>query len=186
MTGRRPWSVFLGAFWPFLLGSVLIAGGIAAIVVGYLGVSGTVFVGLQIPYLVSGVALGLALVFIGTVLLVVQVMTRQTRLLRRMLAELEAARTTATPSTNGHTSESRSNGHATGAAAGTDGDPSPQRRETGRSNASVFVVRGGRWFHRSGCMLLEGKRSTTLDAQQAEDQGLAPCRLCDPIVPVGR
>lgn len=179
MTARRPWFVFLGAFWPFLLGCVLLAGGLAAIVIGYLGVSGTVFVGLQIPYLVSGVALGLALVFVGTVLLVVQVMTRQTRLLRRLLAEMEAVRTSAAlPSANGHSKEPP-------AIVGTNADDAAtQRVDTGSGTGTVLVVRGGRWFHRSGCTLLDGKRSTALDAHQAEDQGLAPCRLCDPVVPV--
>ncbi len=32
---RRPWLAFLGAFWPFILGSLLVAGGLAAIVLGY-------------------------------------------------------------------------------------------------------------------------------------------------------
>lgn len=159
MRARRPWSAFLGAFWPFLLGCTLIALGLIAIVLGWLGASGTVYVGLQVPYLVSGAALGIALVIVGTGLLVVQVMTRQTRLLRRLLAEVEApAESTAPPAIT-------SNGdapHATGA---------------------VFVVRGGRWFHRAGCQLLEGKRATRVEAGRAEDQGLMPCRLCDPIVP---
>jgi hypothetical protein len=35
-------------------------------------------------------------------------------------------------------------------------------------------------------MLLEGKGTTTIDAHEAEDRGLAPCRLCDPVVPATR
>ena len=89
MTAGRPWRAFLGAFWPFLLGCVLVAGGFGAIVIGYFGVSGTVLVGLQVPYLVSGAVLGLALVILGSSLIVVQVLTRQARLLRRMLAEVQ-------------------------------------------------------------------------------------------------
>ena len=89
MSARRPWAGFLAAFWPFVLGCVFVAGGFAAIVIGYFGVSGTVYVGLQIPYLVSGVALGLALVVLGSALIVVQALTRQSRLLRRMLAEVQ-------------------------------------------------------------------------------------------------
>jgi hypothetical protein len=158
MRTRRPWTAFLGAFWPFLLGCTLIAFGLIAIVLGYLGASGTVYVGLQVPYLVSGAALGLALVIVGTALLVVQVLTRQTRLLRKLLSQVEA-----------------------------DEAPSPLPAATTNGDApiagGVFVVRGGRWFHRKGCQLLEGKRTTRMDPHKAEDQGLAPCRLCDPVIP---
>jgi hypothetical protein len=45
---------------------------------------------LQLPYLVGGAVLGLAVVILGTALFVVQVLTRQTRLLRRLLSEAEA------------------------------------------------------------------------------------------------
>jgi hypothetical protein len=54
---RKAWLAFIGAFWPFILGSLLVAGGLAAIVLGYLGVAGTLVVGLQLPYLVSGARL---------------------------------------------------------------------------------------------------------------------------------
>ena len=91
--GRRgPWLAFLGAFWPFLLGSILVAGGLAAIVLGYLGVAGTVHVGLQLPYLVSGGVLGVALVIVGSALLVTHALGRQARLLRRLLDETRATR----------------------------------------------------------------------------------------------
>jgi hypothetical protein len=184
MTARRPWSAFLGAFWPFVLGCVLIAGGLAAIVIGWLGVSGTVYVGLQIPYLVSGAALGLALVIVGTGLLLVQVMTRQTRLMRRLLAETErpaSGRPVAlAPMANGHAPTATGE---PGPAASSGGDTVPDARSTA---SSVLVVRGGRWFHRTGCMLVEGRRTTTLDPHQAQEQGLSPCRLCDPVVRAGR
>jgi hypothetical protein len=83
----RPWRSFLAAFWPFILGSVLVAGGLAAIVLGYLGVAGTVHVGLQLPYLASGALLGLALVVLGSALLVLHGLAGQTRLLRRLLEQ---------------------------------------------------------------------------------------------------
>src|SRR3954452_12793052 len=138
MTGKRPWSAFLGAFWPFILGCVLLAGGLGAIVIGYLGVSGTVFVGLQVPYLVSGVALGLALCIVGTGLLVVQVLTRQTRLLRRVLAEMQAPAESA-ERTTGPTAELPLT--ADGGRNG-NGSATP--------DAAVYSVRGGRWYHRRG------------------------------------
>jgi len=89
MKPSKPWMAFAAAFWPFILGCVLVAGGFAAIVIGYFGVSGTIYPGLQLPYLVSGVALGLALVIAGSALLVGHALGRQARLLRRLLAEVQ-------------------------------------------------------------------------------------------------
>ena len=82
--GRPAWLPFLARFWPFILGSALVSGGLAAIVIGYVGASGTVHVGLQIPYLVSGGLLGLALVVFGSALLIVHGLNRQARLLERL------------------------------------------------------------------------------------------------------
>lgn len=47
------------------VGSALVAGGLAAVVVGYLGASHTILVAGQVPYLISGGLLGVALVFLG-------------------------------------------------------------------------------------------------------------------------
>ena len=49
----------------FLLGGALALGGIVLIIIGWVGTSQTVLVAGQIPYLVSGGLLGLALVFLG-------------------------------------------------------------------------------------------------------------------------
>jgi hypothetical protein len=155
MRPRKPAVAFLAAFWPFILGCFFVAAGFAAIVLGYFGVSGTVFPGLQLPYLVSGVAVGLALVIVGSALLVAHALTRQARLLRRLLAEVQYAEPV-------------------------------QPAEGDRSavlDGQVVVARGGRWFHRQGCLLLEGKSSERMTPQAAEARGLTPCRLCDPVVP---
>lgn len=55
-----------------VLGTVLVVAGLAAIGAGWWGASGTRDVSDQIPYLISGGLLGLALVVLGTALLVVQ------------------------------------------------------------------------------------------------------------------
>jgi hypothetical protein len=155
MRPRAPWVTFLAAFWPFILGCALVAGGLAAIVIGYFGVSGTVYPGLQLPYLVSGVAVGLALVILGSALIVAHALTRQARLLRRLLAEVQYAEP-AEPS-------------------GPAGSP--------QADGQVLVARGGRWFHRPGCLLLEGKTTERMAPHAAEAGGLTPCRLCDPVAP---
>lgn len=51
--------------WLFAVGGALVVAGVVAVIVGYVGTSRTVLVSGQIPYLVSGGLLGLALVFVG-------------------------------------------------------------------------------------------------------------------------
>lgn len=148
----RTWLSFIGAFWPFMLGTALIAGGVAAIVLGYLGVAGTLHVGLQLPYLVSGGLLGLALVVLGAGFLLLHALNRQARLLRRLLERIPAA--------GGNGGVSSGNGEA--------GDD------------VVVAVPGGRSYHRPACMLVAGKDPERLEQAAAAARGLEPCRLCDP------
>lgn len=150
--GRGAWLGFLAAFWPFILGALLVAGGIAAIVLGYLGVAGTLAVGLQLPYLVSGGLLGIALVVLGTGLLVLHAMNRQARLTKRLLDEMRA-----------ETSQ-----------------PSVARREEPSTDGVVVAVRGGRWFHRPSCLLVSGKDVRRMKAGSQSARRLSPCRVCDP------
>jgi len=49
----------------FVLGGALAIGGIVLVIIGWVGTSQTVLVAGQIPYVVSGGLLGLALVFLG-------------------------------------------------------------------------------------------------------------------------
>jgi len=162
MRPSKPWMAFAAAFWPFILGCVLVAGGFAAIVIGYFGVSGTIYPGLQLPYMVSGVALGLALVIAGSALLVGHALGRQARLLRRLLAEVQYGETP-----EAAVGPARAGGHG---APETDG--------------TLLVARGGRWYHRPGCLLLESKDTQAVTPQVIEFRGLTPCRLCDPVIPV--
>lgn len=156
MSERRPqrpkgWLPFLGAFWTFILGAALVAGGLVAILIGYLGASGTLHVGLQMPYLLSGGLLGLALVVFGSALIVSHALGRQARLLRRLI---EAQRDLAARA------------------------PPP---DGGRSDDGlVLVPAGASSFHRPGCRLVEGKKARRLKPETAERRGLVPCDLCEP------
>lgn len=154
--GRAPrpkgWLPFLGAFWAFILGAILVAGGLVAIVIGYLGASGTLHVGLQVPYLLSGGLLGLALVVFGSALILAHALSRQARLLRRVI---EAQR------------------ELVARAAASDGEPG--------ADGLVLVPTGASSFHRPGCRLVEGKKARRLKPETAERRGLTPCGICDPV-----
>jgi hypothetical protein len=62
-----------------IAGIVVAVVGVVLVVVGYIGASGTVVVGNQIPYLISGGVLGLALVIVGAALFVRYSLSRYLR-----------------------------------------------------------------------------------------------------------
>jgi hypothetical protein len=155
---RRNVGPFFGAFWPFILGATFVAGGLASIALSYFGVAGTIHVGLQVPYVVSGGLLGLALVVFGSALLVLHGLGRQTRLIRRLLEE---ART-----------------------GGPGGSGPAERSETDQaaaSNGFVLVAKGGSSFHRAECFMVRDKQTSRVRIKTATGRGLSPCRICDPV-----
>jgi hypothetical protein len=130
---------------------MLVSGGLAAIVLGYLGVAGTLHVGLQLPYLVSGGLLGLALVVLGSALIVAQVLGRQARLMRRLVERAAETAVLGAPQAVAHTED-----------------------------GAVVAVKGARRFHRPDCLLVKGKDVQRLEVAAASSRGLEPCRVCDP------
>jgi hypothetical protein len=73
------------------VGAVLVAAGLASVVVGYVGASHTVLVAGQIPYLISGGLLGVALVVLGGLVYFgywLALLVRETRA-ERMAAQAE-------------------------------------------------------------------------------------------------
>ncbi len=58
-------QTWLSAQWDRILGAGAVIGGAIAILLGYRGVAGTPFPAEQIPYVISGAVVGIALVGIG-------------------------------------------------------------------------------------------------------------------------
>jgi hypothetical protein len=140
------------------LGLGLIGIGILIIGLAWNGAAGVDFVQGQVPYLLSGGFLGLALVVFGAALLIVQNHRRDRSLLETQLREL-------------NTAIARLANAVAGSAGATNGNPAanPDR-----------VVIGSSSYHRPDCRLVvdKGLPSTTLEAARSE--GLTPCRVCAP------
>ena len=146
---RRTWGNLGGQ-----LGLGLIGIGILIIGLAWNGAAGVDFVQGQVPYLLSGGFLGLALVVFGAALLVVQSNRRDRSLLELQLRDLNTAVARLA--------------NAVGSSAGaTNGNPDR-------------VVIGSSSYHRPDCRLVadKGLPSTTLEAARAE--GLDACRVCQP------
>jgi hypothetical protein len=146
------------------LGYILVALGILLILFGYLGVSREVYVGRQIPYVVSGGLLGVAAVSLGSRLMLIEDLRRDSGRLDRLeravidLHQVLLARPDAPvpgqPGANGRVA-------------------APER---------LLTVSGGESFHRPGCPLVEGKPSPkTVTAETAKRKGLRPCPMCQPL-----
>jgi hypothetical protein len=166
------------AFWRWVwtsvrpvLGYVLVAFGLVLLLTSYLGVSREVLVAKQIPYLVSGGLFGLAFVTLGSRLLLIEDLRRDSgRLdkLERAVADLHAAllsRPDAPPIPADGLVES------TAYANGND------------ASERLLALAGGDSFHRQDCPIIEGKSTARpLTASAAQRKGLHACPMCQPLV----
>jgi hypothetical protein len=174
-TSRNPEMPDPALFWKWVRratrpvwGWILVGLGLLLVLMGYLGISREALVAKQLPYLISGGILGLALVGFGAMLVGTEDLKRtQERIdhLEDLVADLHAvllSRSDApTISTNGDT--------ATQGASGT------------RTDVTLLALPGGQSFHRPDCSMIEGKsEARPVTASAARRQGLKPCRLCEP------
>ena len=144
------------------LGLACIAIGILVIGLAWNGAAGIDFVSGQIPYLLSGGALGLALVGVGAMLVVVENSRRDRSLVETQLRELNTA---------------------LGRLTVLLGEPQTGNgRSASRAQAPEQVVMGRSSYHRAGCRLVEGKDLPTGTVELAHHDGLRPCRVCKPAV----
>src|SRR3954452_14426812 len=143
------------------LGYVLVGLGILLILFGYLGVSREVYVGRQIPYVVSGGLLGVAAVTLGSRLLLIEDLRRDSGRLDRLekaVIDLHQA-LLARPDAPVH-GQATANGRVTGAE-------------------KLLTVAGGESFHRPACPLVEANPSPrAVTPETARRKGLRPCPMC--------
>lgn len=149
----RPGSGFnVGAFGG-KAGIILAAVGLLIIGLGVNGVSGTLFIQAQLPYIISGGIVGLALVILGAAMLVVQGARDDRALLEAKLDLLAEAILEA-------------GGRA----------PADAPRDL-----SGLVVAGTASYHVPGCRLVDGREQTDyLTPAEAMTRSLKPCRVCQP------
>jgi hypothetical protein len=148
-------------------GLLLIAGGLLVIGIGWNGmaggggeVNGVPNLNAQLPWLVSGGILGLALVVFGASMLVVHNARVDRARLESKLDELVAA---------------------VSRGAATTPYPSAPQAPTG-----VYLA-GGSSYHRPDCRLVQGRDDVSfVTAGDAGVQDLKPCRVCKPAEALAR
>jgi hypothetical protein len=161
-------SVFWRWVWDSVrpvLGYVLVALGLIALLVGWYGVSGESIVAKQLPYIASGGLLGVALVALGGRFMLIQDLRRDSSRLDRletMVNELHAA-LLSRPDAPGR------------------GQDFSVEKATANGQSSYVVLPGGQSFHVAGCPMLEGKdRASRVKRETVAKRGLTPCPLCEP------
>lgn len=138
-----------------VVGSVLLPLGLSAVVVGWYGAAHTPYAFEQVPYMISGGLLGIALVLVGGFLYFGSWLARSATLARRdadrMLDALERI----------------SGLIPVGASAGRPLTP-----------PSLVATSSGSMMHRPECPIVVNRDDVR---SVGGGEGLAPCRLCDPL-----
>lgn len=153
------------------LGTACVVAGIIVIALAWNGAASVDFVQGQVPYLLSGGAIGLALCVLGAALMVIQNSRHDRSLVQAELQELNRA-----VARLANAVASLSTGATNGGASrpATAGLGSLQAADAGT------VVTGRSSYHRPTCRLVAGKDLPTTTAAAAARDGLAPCRICQP------
>ncbi|MGH2794161.1 MAG: hypothetical protein ACRDKG_07620 [Actinomycetota bacterium] len=154
-SGGTDMRAFVRANARILAAVALLIVGIVIVLLGWYGAAHTNILTEQVPYLISGGLLGMALIIVAAVIGSSASLERENRELRRDLTRLLS-----------------SGGQRFGGAS-----LAPASR--GRTDdGSVYVVPGGRSFHTSGCPIVEGKQGSEMSLEDARDAGFSVCKLC--------
>ena len=147
---RARWSGVAGR-----LGMGFCVVGFLVIAIAWNGAAGLDYAQGQLPYLISGGVGGLGLIVIGAAVIVAESNRRDRAILERKLDQLTHVMSRMGP------------------AAGVNGSRVAQDAGT--------VVAGRSSYHLPDCRLVEGRTDNeTMSKAEAEDMGLARCRICRP------
>ena len=147
--------------WLLIVGGVLVPLGVLVVILGWLGASRTPLVFEQVPYLISGGQLGVALVFAGGFVYFAYWQTVRVRDARAHQAELVASL---------QRIESLLAGGASLPAPGTTRAPAAD---------SLVATSTGTMLHRADCTIVAGRAN--LRVVTADTPGLEPCKICEPL-----
>ena len=154
--------------WLLVIGGVLLPLGVLIVFLGWLGASGTVFVFDQIPYLISGGLVGLAVVFVGGFVYFSYWQTVRVREARAQHKQLIDQLGRIESALNARFGDDASSGLLAPQAMAAD------------ANAPFVATSTGTMFHRPDCTVVAGRAG--LRRVAGTEDGLAPCRICEPSV----
>ena len=153
---RADAATFLRSNARILLALGLLALGVVLVLLGWYGAANTNILTEQIPYLISGGLLGMALIIVAGIVGSSASLSRENREMHRDLTNVIGTSSVGTLRSV----------------------PSAARRAP--SDGGVYLVPGGHSYHQQGCPIIEGKHSTELPLDEAIAAGYTTCKLCGP------
>jgi hypothetical protein len=169
--------------WVLVAGGALVVGGLALVIIGWVGTSRTVLVAGQIPYVVSGGLLGVALVFLGAFLYFgywMAMLVRQSREDRVRAAD-DAARL------EGGIAELNRSIQEVARLLQKPEEPPLRRRRSAAAQPAPMSLRvgllvatpAGTMVHRPDCPVVANRDD--LRDVTGNTAGLRPCGICNPL-----
>jgi hypothetical protein len=149
--------------WLLVVGGVLMPLGVVFILLGWLGASRTPLVFEQIPYMISGGLLGLALVFAGGFLYFAYWQTLLVREQRQSREDLAASLRRIEELLAAGSAPAR-----------------PVAPVVPEQRSELVATQSGSMLHRPDCVAVAGREN--LRTVTADTPGLTPCRLCEPLL----
>lgn len=179
LTPEAFWRWAWSSIRPYL-GHFLVVVGLVLLVVAYFGVSRETFVARQIPYLISGGLFGLAAVTLGSRLMLIEDLRRDSGRLERLEVAVTELRAALLVRTDYPSDDSFERIGSSGSRNGATSADSTGELSTIKDN--VVVLSGGQTFHRAECQMVTGKKtSRRIGRDTAQTKGLAACKLCQPL-----
>ena len=157
-----------------VLGGALVPVGLSVILLGWFGASRTPNVFEQVPYLISGGLLGLALVFLGAFLYFAHWLTRLVQEQRTRSAAVVAAVNRLADALDHRQTPVMPAVVVPGSAGNGGGNGRP---EVAGAGADLVVTGSGSLIHRPSCRVVAGKAGVR---PAVVSENLAACRLCRP------
>jgi hypothetical protein len=170
----------------FIAACVLVPLGLGLVILGWLGAAKTPYQFEQMPYLISGGLLGLALAVLGGLAYFAHWMTRivadQRMQTDRIVTALEnLAANGASPAMSTLAAEPAPVGRTSPASASrASASRASKRARAGGNGAAAFVATPtGTMFHRPDCVVVANRPKVR--NVSADGFGFEPCKLCDPL-----
>jgi multisubunit Na+/H+ antiporter MnhG subunit len=147
--------------WLMIAGAAMVIIGLPVIILGWWGAARTPYTFEQLPYLISGGLLGLALALLGGLFYFAYWITRQIQETRRQADQTrEALGEIRDLLAGGVIAMSAEKAHATG-------------------NGTFVATAKGSMFHRSDCVVVAGRDD--LRSVDPDKERLEPCKICEPL-----
>jgi hypothetical protein len=156
-----------------VLGGIVAPLGLVVVVIGWYGAAHSPYLFQQVPYLISGLGIGLGLVFLGSFFYFAHWITELVKEGRAQSAAMIEAIARLEESVRQQAGTERLAAAALNAAP-----PAAVAAPAASGNGMLVATSKGTMAHRPDCVVVAGK--VGLRAVSA-DEGLASCKLCDPF-----